>query len=888
EKVLQSANPGDGFTLVYLAGAPQLVVPGPSNDPEKVLSEIKALRPTHGTSDLSAGLSAIADVLARSPRGYLRRQVLFFTDLQKSIWRPTLPKPQEPGSDLWPRILARGEVAMIDVAGEDRGNLTIADFVLADPLPLIDSPTAVTATVQNFGISDRKQVRVELQLARPPGPGQDPAFFPIETRTIESVPAGGQASVTFALEGAARFKVPGLHALQVRLADADDLTIDDSRTLVADVHEGLSCLIVNGRAAADPLRRSSEYVAEALAPGGRMLPGNPARPKTVSLDEFADTSLSDLSAVDAVILCDVPTLTPAQIARLEGVLKRGGGVIFNLGPNAAANSDLYNRLLFAEGQGLFPGKMLGVQSPPTVDDPGYRLTTDDATYRRGPLAAFQDDNARAGLTAVPFRQFVKMEVPEGKARLVLQFTPAKPTAGIKMMPGLIEMTRHRGKVLVFTSTFHPEWNDWPRLPSFLPFLHELLRHATTRPDRHTADVGTTLEEFLPPSTVGTTATVTPPEGASFPSQVFAADDGALVRVPETLLSGIYRVQLSGQKPSLFAVNPSASRGSGAESDLRRIDPAELKALGNGVQVVREVGQIQLTSSDSGQLISTPRPHGPTIARWLIIVGLGLLVGEVLLAWQMGPGRQFLGKTSAPRTQEEAPRRLAIWLPRLMALVPLLLAIAVIFSILRAQTSGVLLDDWPESWRRSAEAAVGVPGAGPGEGTHWRLETATVFSSQVDRWAIPLVGIFAVILTLMAYYAEARAASSLRRLAWPFLLRLAAIGVAVFLILPQVRLAFDREGWPDVAILMDRSASMSTIDAITDPTLLAKTEELSKLAGVPAADRLLLAKTVLAHPQRQTLERLLSERQVKIHLYSIGPEATLLAEVDDPTGLPAAR
>ncbi|MGL4421355.1 MAG: VWA domain-containing protein, partial [Gemmataceae bacterium] len=430
--------------------------------------------------------------------------------------------------------------------------------------------------------------------------------------------------------------------------------------------------------------------------------------------------------------------------------------------------------------------------------------------------------------------------------------------------------------------------DWPRLPSFLPFLHELLRHATTRPDRHTADVGTTLEEFLPPSTVGTTATVTPPEGASFPSPVFAADDGALVRVPETLLSGIYRVQLSGQKPSLFAVNPSASRGTGAESDLRRIDPAELKALGNGVQVVREVGQIQLTSSDSGQLISTPRPHGPTIARWLIIVGLGLLVGEVLLAWQMGPGRQFLGVTSAPRTQEEAPRRLAKWLPRLLALVPLLLAIAVIFSILRAQTSGVLLDDWPESWRRSAEAAVGVPGAGPGEGTHWRLETATVFSSRVDRWAIPLVGIFAVILTLMAYYAEARAASSLRRLAWPFLLRLAAIGVAVFLILPQVRLAFDREGWPDVAILIDRSASMSTIDAITDPTLLAKTEELSKLAGVPAADRLLLAKTVLAHPQRQTLERLLSERQVKIHLYSIGPEATLLAEVDDPTGLPAAR
>ena len=132
----------------------------------------------------------------------------------------------------------------------------------------------------------------------------------------------------------------------------------------------------------------------------------------VSLTEFADPALSDLSAVDCVFLCDVPTFTPSQVARLEAVLARGGGVAIGLGPNAAANAEVYNRMLWDNGKGMLPGKLVRVEEA-APDSPGFRLTGTEEAFRRPPLDAFRDDNARAGLTSVPFRKYVVLDAPAG-------------------------------------------------------------------------------------------------------------------------------------------------------------------------------------------------------------------------------------------------------------------------------------------------------------------------------------------------------------------------------------------------------------------------------------------------------------------------------------------
>src|SRR5205823_6640546 len=106
-----------------------------------------------------------------------------------------------------------------------------------------------------------------------------------------------------------------------------------------------------------------------------------------------------------------------------------------------------------------------------------------------------------------------------------------------------------------------------------------------------------------------------------------------------LLAGVYRVAVGGQPPRVFAVNvPESSPGGGSESDLRRLDPNDLKSISPAIQVVSDPADVKLTSAEGGTVVTTPRPHGPTVARWLVTVGMLLLLAEAVLAWRMGPGR----------------------------------------------------------------------------------------------------------------------------------------------------------------------------------------------------------------------------------------------------------
>ena len=106
-----------------MTGTAEQVVPGPSNDADKVVAELrKVVRVTHGPTDHSAALASVADVLARSPRAYPRRQVTFFTDLQRASWANAIPHPENNTAEVWQRIASRADIAVVDTAaaGESR------------------------------------------------------------------------------------------------------------------------------------------------------------------------------------------------------------------------------------------------------------------------------------------------------------------------------------------------------------------------------------------------------------------------------------------------------------------------------------------------------------------------------------------------------------------------------------------------------------------------------------------------------------------------------------------------------------------------------------------------------------------------------------------------
>ncbi len=894
EATIEAASPGDGFTLIVLANGAQAIVPGPSADTEKVLAELRTLKVTHGTTDLAAGLALVAETLSRSPRSFPRRQVMLFTDLQKSAWAGLLPKPDGTVPEIWRGILPRAEVAVVDASVGEAENVALVDLSLNDAVALAEAPAAVTATVQNFGRSEKKAVRLELSLGRPSASGPDAVVLPVETRVLESIPAGQRTTVTFALAGASRFREPGLHLVQLKLVEADDLPADDTRTLAVEVRDALPVVLVNGKPSADPLQRASEYLHEALEPAGRRAPGNPVRPKTLTLGEFADPTLGDLTSVDCVYLCDVPTLTPAEVSRLTAHLKRGGGVVVALGPNAAANVEWYNRVLFADGEGLLPGKLGVVKGSADADDTGFRLVASEDSYRRPPLAAFRDDNVRAALTTVPFKKYLTLDAPaDGRARRILSFAPAgqapakpelpaadaAPKPAERLDAALVEWSRHRGRVVVLTTTLNTEWSDWPILPTYLPFMHELLRFAVTTSDRRTVRVGDTLEEFLPATSVGLTATVTGPENLSVSVPVVAGDDVGLVRFGDATLSGLYRVGLGSQRDRLFAVNVPEG-----ESDLRKLDAGDFKGL-NGVTVTLDPTDAKLLAGGDGEVTLTPKPQGPVVARWLLFAALAAMLVELGVAWYYGPGRSGSHGTAQPE-----PRSLLRLLGPLATLIPLGIALALLATLAHHAATGRLLDFAPDGVRSSLEGTLGVPTAAPGEGTRWRLEQSAVFGkgSRLDGRIVAGVGVGMLVLVGALYRLERRAAGRWSAVLLPLLLRLAALGVLLFFVLPQSRLTFDREGWPDVAVLLDTSLSMATVDDFQEPEVRAKAAKLGGLDNLTPLDRLRLAKLLVTRPGDGLLERLLTEKQVKVHVYTIAEQAKLVSDCVEPGDLQAGQ
>ena len=423
ENLIRSGNAGDGFTLLKMSGTgiAETIVQGPSNDPDKVVAALRSVKPTHGPADHTGALSQIAEILTRSPRAYPRRQLTFFTDLQRASWVNAIPRPENSTAEIWQRIVARADVAVVDAARADVDNFAVAELKLSEAMPLVDQPVTVTVTVANLSTVEKKNVRVDLLLGRPSG-GSD-SLASIGQKSIDVIPPGGRGQVKFELSGPNAFRDRGVHVVQAKLVEGDDLPADDSRALAVEVRDGIHALLIEGKADPDPKRRAATYLDRALYPPEAKPNMTPNRPRVVSPTEFLDPNLCDLanadgrgSPVDCIFLCDVFNPSPDLAAKLDAMLRRGGTVIIGLGPNAAASREQYNTVLYRDGNGVLPGPLGETVSVSGPDDLGFRLHADDDEYQKMPLAPFGDPKVRPGLINVPFDTYIKLDAPpDGRA-----------------------------------------------------------------------------------------------------------------------------------------------------------------------------------------------------------------------------------------------------------------------------------------------------------------------------------------------------------------------------------------------------------------------------------------------------------------------------------------
>ncbi len=934
EQVVEEGAGGDGFSVVLLASPPRRVVPEPSEDARKVISEIRNLRMTHGEGDLAGTLSTVAGLLRASPGKFPAKEVYFLTDLQRSGWISARPGDLTPALQAFQELKAKA--IFVDLGRDGISNLAVTGLEMGDPVVTTQGKVPIIASLFNHG-DTRDEVAVRLFVGKAKsGADEKPCQLREVAANTVRCRRNEQTPVTFTY----RFPAPGDYVVQVQVAH-DELELDDVRSAVVRVKNTVPVMVVNGKPASEAFDRASEWVRVALNPfdeGRDAPPGIVARPKVLSQSQFADEKLGDLTNYDAVFLCDVPRLNPAEVRRLEAHVRRGGAVIVGMGEQVDLGA--YNDTLYRDGHGLLPARLISKES---ADGYVFQLTMDPEADRVDPLCVFQDDAARERLLAPHFKKFVKSEPARAVRgivpRKVLGFTPialpvkrgtAAPSSPPPSGPAVLEwqpplpgpreestaaqpplrVPAHRGRVVLVTTTLNADWNRWPPSPAFPAFLQETLFYAAQARLRERAlGVGDLIELHLTTTGLIEATVELPRDLLEGPVRGDGDDavrkqltqplgDGSVLRFGETDTSGVYKVRL-GQHPQehLFAVNVPAASADAArsESNLARTNKEELEKTYpewdlQVVNALKDVTHAQATTS-AGETIYAPQGGG--IAHILLLILLGFVLLEVVLAWQFG---HYSAVGSLPG--EQAPRAPGVKEWALWSAPWLLFALlgAAGFVLAHNAVTGDFLGFLPEGLRAVVERAFDVPPPAPGEGSRWRLEFSSyLWDAKADPWLIGAAAALAAVGVALIYGQEGHGVRPRFR-ALLLALRVGLVLLILVVFLPQLKLYFERQGWPDVVIILDDSRSMSSLDAYRDKgvsdvaTELAKKAQLSEREKEEIAQaialrpdltpvsRLRLAQTLLTGQGDAWLRELLLKRKVRVHVYRCAARAERLADV----------
>jgi uncharacterized membrane protein len=258
----------------------------------------------------------------------------------------------------------------------------------------------------------------------------------------------------------------------------------------------------------------------------------------------------------------------------------------------------------------------------------------------------------------------------------------------------------------------------------------------------------------------------------------------------------------------------------------------------------------------------------------------LLIIEGILAWRFGSARS--GAQAVAETQAGVGRRFLDGIGLGFVALLVITCFAVGGILLHAAWTHDFFGFLPDSLRGRIESAFGVPPAAPGEGTRWRLEFLPFVTGQPanDRWLVGLIGLAAIALAIWIYRCELPRWRRAPLAIGPLIgLRIAFFGLTLGVLLPQVRLLFEREGWPDLVVLIDDSRSMNHTDDYQVSEVRTKLAALIQSNGDSAPRRLALVQALLTRGNAAWLDRLIAGRQVKLHVFRCSERAERIADLD---------
>lgn len=332
-------------------------------------------------------------------------------------------------------------------------------------------------------------------------------------------------------------------------------------------------------------RGESFYLQSALAL-------NEGLPFSFTLKTAGAVDPSGISECALVILNDCGPLSATLADSINKFVDAGGQLIISTGPHT--NPDSFN------------GSLRSV-APATLRDkvetkPGESVAITDVKFDHPIFEVFRESGRLA--TARVFGYF--RSEPRPNATVLARYEDGSAA--------LIEANAGKGRVLLFTSSLGPTWNDLSLTPLYLPFVHQMIRYAGSREEGSWYALGQTFR--VAKEATGGPPAVDSPSGTRLTENRLTPDGDLLVTGRQP---GFYRLRY-GARPDFAAVDLD-----GAEGDFTKLDFAAFMTGVTG-------GSGNAERSEANRKSSNEEIEARQKVWWpLLFIALLLLIAESLLA-----------------------------------------------------------------------------------------------------------------------------------------------------------------------------------------------------------------------------------------------------------------
>ena len=569
-QAIDALGTADRGTIILFADQARVVREEPDGR-QALRAAIDSASPGDAATKYAPALILARRTLAES--SLPKKEVIVISDYQRSGW--------DVGEDA--RLASGTTITPVDVASTDVTDRAVRAVELRRSMADGRERITVTARVSNVGPAARG-IEARLEVAG-------------RTVATNRLDLGADAGGTVTFEPMAIPETPQQAAIRIT---PDAVPSDDVLHFILERAPSIPVLVVNGVAPDDD---RDVYLQRALEIG--------VRPSfDVTIRRATQLSAADLAGKRLVIMNNAQWPGGDMGQRIATFVQNGGGMLVVAGDAVTATS------WPARANGLLPVAPGDVKD--RLADKGAVLGAIDRSHPALSLFA----NAQSGdLSAARFYRYRTIPADSG---VLARFDDGSPA--------VVEQRSGTGRTLVLASSLDGLWNDLPRQPVFLPFVHQLAQYASGyRAGRSVYEVGDAVDL----QGVGSAAGDSSSRGAAYVAESpkgnrlrIGGTQGESALIPAE--AGVYEVRPAGSpgaRPRLVAVNIP-----GRELDLARFDPTRL------THSVSPVDGSATDSSSQAGVDLAQQERKQSIWWYLLLIAATLLVVESVLAYRLSRSR----------------------------------------------------------------------------------------------------------------------------------------------------------------------------------------------------------------------------------------------------------